>query len=452
MNKSQIISRETIVAIATAQAPAGIGIIRLSGVGSRVIAEALCAKKLSPRQAQYAHFKDAQAHMIDDGIVVWFAAPHSYTGEEVVELQAHGNPHLLRQLQQRCIELGARQARPGEFTERAFLNEKLDLAQAEAVADLISAGSDAAARAARRSLDGVFSKRVHHVEAALTDVRVYIEAALDFPEEEIDFLATPELQKRMQQVHGLLEKLQYDAEQGKRLLDGLHVVIIGLPNAGKSSLLNCLAGDDRAIVTDIAGTTRDVLREAIEIEGVMITLVDTAGLRETLDVVEQEGIKRAHKELLQADLAIAVIDDQAAEEAIQQLKKDCFSVPKIVWCHNKSDLSQHALVTEQRDDGLHLWCSAHNGQGIEALRTTLRDFSGQGQTLEGSFTARARHLNALASTMHSLNLAKQQLQVRQGELAAEELRTAHAALGEIVGHVDADALLGKIFASFCIGK
>jgi tRNA modification GTPase len=452
MNTSLLNTQETIVAIATGLAPAGIGIVRLSGPQSKPIAEAVCGKKLLPRQVRYGRFKDTHGQVIDDGVALWFVAPHSYTGEDVVELQAHGNPYLLHQLQQRCIELGARQARPGEFTERAFLNEKLDLAQAEAVADLISAGSETAARAARRSLDGEFSKRVHEVEKALTDVRVYIEAALDFPEEEIDFLATPELQARMLHTHSLLQQLQHDAERGKRLLDGLHVVIIGAPNAGKSSLLNCLAGDDRAIVTDIAGTTRDVLRESIEIEGVMITLVDTAGLRETQDIVELEGIKRARKELQQADLVIAVVDDQQADQAIQQLHQDCVQAPTIIWCHNKSDLSQHPLISERRQDGLHVWCSARHGQGIEALRSALRDISGHEKTPHGTFTARARHLQALSQAMASLALAQQQLTFRQGELAAQELREAHAALGEIVGHVDADALLSKIFASFCIGK
>jgi tRNA modification GTPase len=452
MNKQTLPAQETIVAVATASAPAGIGIVRLSGPQSKLIAESVCKKKLSARKACYAKFRDAKNHLIDDGIALWFAGPHSYTGEDVVELQAHGNPHLLQQIQQRCIALGARQARPGEFTERAFLNEKMDLAQAEAVADLISAGSEAAARAARRSLDGEFSKRVHAVENAVTDVRVYIEAALDFPEEEIDFLSAPELQKRMQHAQLQLQRLHHDAEQGKRLLDGLHVVIIGAPNAGKSSLLNCLAGEERAIVTDIAGTTRDVLREAIEIDGVMLTLVDTAGLRDSQDIVEQEGVRRARKELQQADLAIAVIDDQHAELAIEQLRQECASVPKIIWCHNKSDLSQHALTTENNADGLHVWCSAKHGEGIDGLREALRRSGGLPTDTQGSFSARIRHLNALNTAAKHLGKAQQQLQARQGELAAQELRDAHHALGEIVGQVDADALLGKIFASFCIGK
>jgi tRNA modification GTPase len=444
---------DTIVAIATAQAPAGIGIVRLSGPLSKDIAQVLCDKNLSVRIARYAAFKDSKNAIIDDGIALWFAGPHSYTGEDVVELQAHGNAYVLHQLQQRCIELGARQARPGEFTERAFLNEKLDLAQAEAVADLISAGSEAAARAARRSLEGEFSRRVHTVEKALTDVRVYIEAALDFPEEEIDFLSAPELSKRMLHSRQLLQDLQRDAEQGKRLLDGLHVVIIGAPNAGKSSLLNCLAGDERAIVTNIAGTTRDVLRENISIDGLMLTLVDTAGLRESSDVVEQEGIRRARKELQQADLVIAVIDDQQADHAIMSLHQECKLAPKIIWCHNKTDLSQHALTTEQREDGMHVWCSAKHAQGIDTLRQSIRDAAGLTQHAnDGAFSARARHLQALSRAMTHLQLAQQQLEHRQAELAAHELRDAHHALGEIVGHVDADALLGKIFASFCIGK
>ncbi|HPW32397.1 MAG TPA: tRNA uridine-5-carboxymethylaminomethyl(34) synthesis GTPase MnmE, partial [Arenimonas sp.] len=338
------IHAETIVAIATAKAPAGIGILRLSGPRSQAIAETITGKRIIPRVVVYARFLDEEKEVIDDGVAIFFAGPHSYTGEDVVELQAHGNPYLLMQLQKRCMALGARQARPGEFTERAFLNEKLDLAQAEAVADLISAGSEAAARAARRSLDGEFSKRVHEVEQGLVQLRVYIEAALDFPEEEIDFLAAPELQSRLQRVRHDMAVLLEEAERGKRLLDGVHVVIAGAPNVGKSSLLNRLAGEERAIVTDIAGTTRDVLRESITLDGVVITLVDTAGLRETDDVVEREGIKRAHRELAEADLALAVIDDRSADESIRDLRESLAGVPQILWLHNKCDLSARPVA------------------------------------------------------------------------------------------------------------
>jgi tRNA modification GTPase len=448
MNKNM----ETIVAIATAKAPAGIGIIRLSGPKSRAIAEIMLRKKITARIAIYGRFLDENDEVMDDGLALYFAAPHSYTGEDVVELQAHGNPYVLMQLQKRCMALGARQARPGEFTERAFLNEKLDLAQAEAVADLISAGSEAAARAARRSLDGEFSTRVHELEQGLVNLRVYIEAALDFPEEEIDFLAAPELQTRLERVQRSLTALLQEAERGKRLLDGVHVVIIGAPNVGKSSLLNRLAGEERAIVTDIAGTTRDILRESITLDGVVITLVDTAGLRDTSDVVELEGIKRAHKELAEADLALAVIDDRDADAAIKVLSKSLSGVPRILWLHNKCDLSGNGARKELRENGWHLWLSARAGQGFDELREALREAAGLNETDAGSFSARARHIEALIRARESLALAEQQLAQNQGELAAQELRDSHQALGEITGQMDADGLLGKIFTSFCIGK
>jgi tRNA modification GTPase len=443
---------DTIVAIATAKAPAGIGIVRLSGPQSLTIAQTLLQKKITLRLANYGRFLDENNEVIDDGIAIYFAGPHSYTGEDVVELQGHGNPYVLAQLLKRCITLGARQARAGEFTERAFLNEKLDLAQAEAVADLISAGSEAAARAARRSLDGEFSKRVHEVEQGLVNLRVYIEAALDFPEEEIDFLAAPELQTRLQQVQHAMRVLLEEAERGKRLLDGVHVVIVGAPNVGKSSLLNRLAGEDRAIVTEIAGTTRDVLRESITIDGVVITLVDTAGLRETKDVVEQEGIKRAHKELAEADIALVMLDDRDADKASEDLRASLSAVPRLLWLHNKCDLSGEPAHTQLRDDGWHIWLSAKVGQGFESLRDKLREAAGLNETDAGSFSARARHIEALVRASESLALAEQQLAHKQGELAAHELRDSHQALGEITGQMDADALLGKIFTSFCIGK
>ena len=443
---------DTIAAIATAKAPAGIGIVRLSGPKARRIAETLLQKKIAPRMASYGRFLDENKEIIDDGIAIYFSGPHSYTGEDVVELQAHGNPYLLSQLLKRCIALGARQARPGEFTERAFLNEKLDLAQAEAVADLISAGSEAAARAARRSLDGDFSKRVREVEQGLVNLRVYIEAALDFPEEEIDFLAAPELQTRLLNVQKNLSELLTEAQRGKRLLDGVHVVIVGAPNVGKSSLLNRLAGEERAIVTDIAGTTRDVLRESITLDGVVITLVDTAGLRDTADVVEREGIKRAHRELLDADLALAVLDDRDTEASVRELRTSLSGVPKILWLHNKCDLSGKAVHQEARADGKHVWLSAKSGLGFDLLRQALRNAAGVNESDAGSFSARTRHIEALERAAAALASAAQQLVHKQGELAAQELRDSHHALGEITGQMDADALLGKIFTSFCIGK
>jgi tRNA modification GTPase len=442
---------DTIAAIATAHGLAGVGIVRLSGPRARDIGATLTAKTLSPRRAAHVHFRDAAGESIDDGIALYFAAPHSYTGEDVVELQAHGSPVVLAGLLRRCLELGARSARPGEFTERAFLNDKLDLAQAEAVADLIAAGSEAAARAARRSLDGEFSRRIEAVAEQLTGLRVYIEAALDFPDEDIDFLAAPELRQRLAAAIEALMALRRDAERGKRLMDGMHAVIVGAPNVGKSSLLNALAGEDRAIVTDIAGTTRDLLRETLTLDGVVLTLVDTAGLRQAADAVEAEGIRRARAELGRADLALVVLDarDPGAQLA---LIGELQGVPQILWLHNKCDLQGESARTEARADGQHFWLSAKTGAGLDALRACLTTGTSASESGEGGFSARARHLEALARTQLHLDRAACQLREAQGELAAEDLRQSHEALGEITGRLDADALLGRIFSSFCIGK
>lgn len=442
---------DTIAAIATASGAAGVGIVRLSGPKAREIAIAITGKRLRPRCARYVRLRNADGELIDDGIALFFPAPHSYTGEDVVELQTHGNPLLLARVLRRCLSLGARAARAGEFTERAFLNDKLDLAQAEALSDLITAGSEAAARAARRSLDGEFSRRAHAVAEQLVGLRVWIEAALDFPEEEIDFLAAPELAQRLQQANDALQSLRADAERGKRLVDGLHAVLVGAPNAGKSSLLNALAGEERAIVTEIAGTTRDLLREAINLDGFALTLVDTAGLRQSEERIEAEGIRRAHAELARADLALAVIDDTRPEQA-EELAPALAGVPTVFWLHNKIDLAALSPRREQREDGLHLWLSARTGVGIELLHGSLRMLAGLETTREGSFSARRRHLEALERSAAWLQAAGQRLAGQQGELAAEDLRRAHDALGEITGRFDADALLGRIFSSFCIGK
>jgi len=440
---------DTIAAIATPQGQGGIGVVRLSGPRVLAIAERLVGRTLKPRHAHYLRFRDADGEVIDDGIAVYFKAPQSYTGEDVVELQAHGSPVLLAQLLQRCVALGARRARPGEFTERAFLNERLDLAQAEAVADLISAGSLAAARAARRSLEGEFSRRVHVVLEHLVQLRVYIEAALDFPDEEIDFLAAPELQQRIMTGNDALAALRRDAESGARLRDGLHVVIVGAPNVGKSSLLNALAGEERAIVTDIAGTTRDLLRETLALDGIELTLVDTAGLRESSDLIEAEGMRRARAELLRADLVLAVLDDRD-DQAQSLLAAELHEVAHVVWLHNKCDLSGKAPLGERRADGEHLWLSARTGAGLDGLRHLLGNRTGVDGS--GAFSARARHLEALATTGRAMHAACSHLQEGSGEFAAEELRRAQQALGEITGTMDADALLGRIFSSFCIGK
>ncbi|MFT3807897.1 tRNA uridine-5-carboxymethylaminomethyl(34) synthesis GTPase MnmE [Arenimonas sp.] len=442
---------DTIAAIATAAGAAGVGIVRLSGPKAATIAARLAGRSLLARQAHYVRLRDSDGELIDDGIAICFPAPHSYTGEDVVELQTHGNPLLLARVLRCCLALGARAARAGEFTERAFLNDKLDLAQAEALADLISAGSEAAARAARRSLDGEFSRRVHAIGEQLVGLRVWVEAALDFPEEEIDFLAAPELTQRLQQARHALASLRAEAERGKRLVDGLHAVLVGAPNAGKSSLLNALAGEDRAIVTEIAGTTRDLLRETINLDGFVLTLVDTAGLRDSDERVEAEGIRRAHAELARADLALAVIDDTRLDQA-QALAPALAGVPKVIWLHNKIDLAGAEPRQEQREDGLHLWLSARTGEGIELLHDSLRAQAGSESALTGGFSARLRHLDALARAAGFLSAAEARLTERQGELAAEDLRQANDALGEITGRFDADALLGRIFSSFCIGK
>jgi len=444
-------SIDTIAAIATAHGAAGVGIVRVSGPMAKAIGETLAGQPLKTRHALHAHLRDAGGEILDDAVVLFFQGPNSYTGEDVLELQAHGNPALLNMLLKTCRQMGARDARPGEFTERAFLNDKLDLAQAEAVADLISAQSEAAARAARRSLDGVFSTRCDAVSEQLVKARIYIEAALDFPDEEIDFLAAPQIQDLLQQCRGALSQLRHEAEQGKRLMDGMHAVIVGAPNAGKSSLLNALAGSDRAIVTDIAGTTRDVLRETLQLDGLWLTLVDTAGLRDTQETVEAEGIRRAREEIGKADLILAVLDDSksGAEDLVAELQGVSGTV---IWLHNKADLSGHAMNRQVADDGIHLWLSAKTGEGLAQVRAELIQLAGFGEAGSGSFSARTRHLEALqlAEThlLRGITLCTQ----AQAELAAEELRLAHHAVGSITGHMDADALLGRIFSSFCIGK
>lgn len=443
---------ETIAAIATAAAPAGLGVVRISGPEALRIARHISGIEPKPRHAHYVRFRDAAGEAIDDGLLIAFIGPASYTGEDVVELQAHGSPALLRLLLARCLELGARQARPGEFTERAFLNERLDLAQAEAVADLIHASSEAAARAARRALDGEFSRSVSTLTEALTALRIYVEAAIDFPDEEIDFLAGPELKSRLQRVRELMQTLLREARRGQRLRDGLHVVIAGPPNAGKSSLLNALAGNDRAIVTAIAGTTRDLLRESVLIDGIELTLVDTAGLREGAGVVEAEGMRRARAEFAHADLALAVVECGSEIEQIPALRAELAALPQVFWLHNKCELAAEPARGEAQSDGRHFWLSAREGLGLDALREALKRAAGLGEAAEGAVSARARHVEALIRSDTQLESAAERLSEGSGELAAEDLRAAQEALGEITGRLSADDLLGRIFGSFCIGK
>ncbi len=442
---------ETIVAIATAPGAGGVGIVRLSGPQAREIAYAISGKLLRPRTATYARFMAADGDVIDDGIAVYFAGPASYTGEHVVELQAHGSPVVLRQLTDRSIQLGARQARPGEFSERAFLNGKLDLAQAEAVADLIAAGDERAARAARRSLDGVFSQQVDAVMARLLAIRVHVEAAIDFADESLDTLGGAALREQLEGARSDLTRLQGEAVRGQKLRDGLHVVLVGPPNAGKSSLLNALAGSERAIVTEIAGTTRDLLRETIRLDGVELTMVDTAGLREAGDVIEAEGIRRAWAELARADLALVVVDARDPQAARETLLEATLAATQCVWVHNKADLL--AQIPEKSDSDI-LYVSARTGQGLKALHQQLLALSGASSVDAGSgtFSARERHVHALGLAAGHLKAASLELRHERLELAAEALSEAHSSLGRIGGEVDADGLLGHIFSAFCVGK
>jgi len=449
--------RDTIAAIATAPGAGGVGIVRLSGPRARAIGEAVAGRELRPRHAHHVRFLDHDGEAIDDGIALYFAAPASYTGEDVVELQGHGGTAVLQALLARCNGLGARLARPGEFSERAFLERRLDLAQAEAVADLIAAGDVRAARAARRALDGEFSHRVEDIAAELLAIRVHVEAAIDFADEPLDTLGGAALRARLDSLARALEALRAAAERGRRLRDGLHAVIVGPPNAGKSSLLNALAGSDRAIVTDIAGTTRDLLHEVVRVDGVELALVDTAGLREGGDPIEREGMRRAHAELERADLAIVVLDARDPGAGCAAVENAIAGVPRRLWLLNKVDLlgtvDQTSLPAPGAADEPPLPLSAHTGEGLDAVRARLRALVLDGADAgEGAFTARTRHVDALARAAAELEDARLHLRHEALDLAAEALRASHEALGEITGRVRADDLLGHVFSSFCIGK
>jgi tRNA modification GTPase len=454
------LSKDTIAAIATAQGRGGVGIVRVSGPAAEAIADQIVRRTLQPRYAHHGGFHTAQGHVIDEGLAIFFRGPHSFTGEDVLELQGHGGPVVLDMLLNRCIELGCRMARPGEFSERAFLNDKLDLAQAEAIADLIEASSEQAARNAVRSLQGVFSREVTALTERLIQLRIYVEAAIDFPEEEIDFLADGLVLSRLDTVRASLATVLREASQGALVRDGMTLVIAGRPNAGKSSLLNLLAGREAAIVTDIAGTTRDILREHIHIDGMPLHVIDTAGLRSTADVVEKIGVERALKAIQDADRILLVVDSSSAEAADPhvlwpEFLKSAPALSKVTVVRNKADLTGEAPGLLQKDAGeAVLTLSAlDTGSGLALLRDHLKAVMGYEQTAEGSFSARRRHLDALRQAQACLDHGREQLiQAAAGELLAEDLRQAQQCLGEITGEFSSDDLLGRIFTSFCIGK
>jgi len=447
----KMLETDTICAIATPPGVGGIGVIRVSGPKCKYIAEQILDIAVTPRRAHFTRFLNDQGETLDSGIAILFESPASFTGEDVLELQGHGGPQILQLLMTRVLALGARPARPGEFSERAFLNNKIDLVQAEAIADLIESGTEASARAAQRSLEGVFSEQVNALQQELIDLRVFVEAAMDFPDEEIDFLADSDVLERLGKAVGRLKTLLEQAHQGQLLRDGINIVIAGLPNAGKSSLLNAFAGRETAIVTDIPGTTRDVLREHISLDGLPAHIADTAGIRESTDVIEAEGVRRARASLATADLALLVID--ASEPLAPQLALRA-EVPANIPCievYNKVDLTEDAVGVDE--DGLKARVSAKTGKGLAGLVQLIKNTVGAASQQQGVFSARTRHLDALRLTLGHIETGQLQLQqFNAPEILAEELRLAQKALGEITGQYLPDDLLGAIFSSFCIGK
>ncbi len=450
---------DTIIAQATPPGRGGVGILRISGSRARDVAQAVLGKLPKPRHADYLAFYDASASVLDQGIALWFPGPHSFTGEDVLELQGHGGPVILDMLLRSILTLpGVRIARPGEFSERAFLNDKLDLAQAEAIADLIDASSEQAARSAMNSLQGAFSTRVNTLVEALTHLRIFVEAAIDFPDEEIDFLSDGKIEAQLNSVITSLDAVRAEAHQGSLLREGMKVVIAGRPNAGKSSLLNALAGREAAIVTDIAGTTRDVLREQVHIDGMPLHIIDTAGLRTASDEVERIGIERAWQEIEQADRVLFMVDGTTTDATDPaQIWPDFMArlparLPVTV-VRNKADITGETPGLSEVNNHSLIRLSARNGDGIDALREHLKSCMGFDTSMEGGFLARRRHLQALEQAATHLQQGKEQLLgARAGELLAEELRLAQQHLSEITGEFTSDDLLGRIFSSFCIGK
>ncbi|MCA2016475.1 tRNA uridine-5-carboxymethylaminomethyl(34) synthesis GTPase MnmE [Vibrio tritonius] len=450
---------DTIVAQATAPGRGGVGIIRVSGPLAEQVALEITGKKLRPRYAEYLPFKNQEGVELDQGIALFFPNPHSFTGEDVLELQGHGGPVVIDMLIKRILLIsGVRPARPGEFSERAFLNDKMDLTQAEAIADLIDASSEEAAKSALKSLQGQFSKRINTLVESLIHLRIYVEAAIDFPEEEIDFLADGKVSGDLNAIIENLDAVRQEANQGAIMREGMKVVIAGRPNAGKSSLLNALSGKESAIVTDIAGTTRDVLREHIHIDGMPLHIIDTAGLREASDEVERIGIERAWDEIKQADRVLFMVDGTTTDA----------TDPKDIWpdfvdrlpdhmgmtvIRNKVDQTGESLGITEKEESILIRLSAKTGEGVDSLREHLKECMGFSGNQEGGFMARRRHLDALERAAEHLLTGKEQLEgYMAGEILAEELRLAQHHLNEITGEFSSDDLLGRIFSSFCIGK
>lgn len=443
---------DTIAAIATPPGRGGVGIVRVSGPATCAIAQALLGRVPAPRYATLLPFKDAAGNRLDRGLALFFPGPDSFTGEDVLELHGHGGPVVLDLVLRETLSLGARLARPGEFSERAFLNDKLDLAQAEAIADLIESGSEQAARSALRSLEGEFSRRVHALIDALIETRVFVEAAIDFPEEEIDFLSDPALARRIEALMADITDLKHATRQGCLLREGMTVALVGRPNAGKSSLLNALSQSDTAIVSDIPGTTRDVLRAEIQIDGLPVHVLDTAGLRATEDAIESEGVRRARAAIARAHRALVLLDDNDPAQDAEALLAELPAALPYTVVHTKIDLTGRPPAAGTGEP-VEIALSARTGAGLDLLRAHLKACMGYEVAGAGTFVARRRHLEAIERAQAHIAAGRSQLvEARAGELLAEELREAQQILGEITGQFTPDDLLGRIFASFCIGK
>ena len=453
MNDRPEYIHDTIVATATPPGIGGIGVIRVSGPEVPALARALLGDLPPPRVATVAVFRDASGAAVDKGLALYFPEPGSFTGESVLELHGHGGPVVMSLLIEAAISLGARQAEPGEFSKRAFLNDKIDLAQAEAIADLIGSGTSQAARAALRSLSGTFSSAVDALQELLIKLRLHVEAAIDFPEEEIDFLSDEKLRARVDDCDAAFKTLKEEARAGRVLRDGYRVIIVGQPNAGKSSLLNLLSGQEAAIVTEVAGTTRDILREQINIDGLLVELIDTAGLRENPDQIEAEGIRRAREAIKNADAVLWIQDASDKEEAsLTALGEALPAAVPVICVRNKIDLTDEKPGL-QDEQPIIVNMSAKTGAGVASLREQVRKLAGYEDFGEGAFTARRRHIDALTRADDRFQTGRKALEEsKAGELLAEELRLAQAALGEITGSFTSDDLLGKIFSEFCIGK